>query len=100
MDKDDIKDKLTLIILVIICVAIVGTLLGLSSGIINQISEWLLSIFVGILLSAVAGSLVEAVSGNILKTIFLNIPIYGDFSISISAFAITTFVVKVMLFGF
>jgi len=89
-----------LIILVIICVAIVGTLLGLSSGAINQINEWLISIFIGILLSAVTGSLVEAVSGNILKTIFLNIPIYGDFSISISAFAIATFVVKVMLFGF
>lgn len=100
MDMDDIRDKLKLIIIVVIIVAIVGTYLGLSSGTINQIIEWLISIFIGILLSAVAGSLVEAVSGNILKTIFLNIPIHGDFSISISAFAIATFAVKVLLFGF
>ncbi|MBE3122656.1 MAG: hypothetical protein IMZ58_10695 [Thermoplasmata archaeon] len=99
MDMDDIRDKLTLIIIVIIIVAIVGTYLGISSGTINQINGWLISIFIGFILSTISGSLVEAVSGDILKTIFLNIPIYGDFSISISVFAIATFIVKVSLFG-
>lgn len=99
MDTRDLEEKLKLIILIIVFVAIIGTYLGLSSGTINWIIEWLISIFIGLLLSAVAGSLVEAFTSNFLKVIFLNIPIYGDFSISISAFTIATFIVKILLFG-
>jgi len=94
-----LEDKLNLIIVLIVIVAIVGAYLGLSTEAINQVIEWLISIFIGILLSSVAGSLIEAFTGNLLKKIFLNIPIYGKFKVSISAFAITTFVVKVLLFG-
>ena len=57
-------------------------------------------IMIGILLSAIVGSLVEAFTGSFLKKIFLNIPIYGDFSFSISAFTVATLVVRVLLFGF
>jgi hypothetical protein len=46
----------------------------------------------------VAGAIVEAFTGELLKKITLTITI-GDFSFSITAFAIATFIVKVWLFG-
>jgi len=94
------EDKLQLIIYVILVVAIVGSFLGLSSNTTNMIIQWLLSIFVGILTSMVVGRIVEAFTGNWLKMIFITIPITDNFSISISVFVITVFVVKFLLFGF
>lgn len=94
------EDRLQLIIYLIIFVAIAGSVLGLSADTTNKIIQWLLSIFVGILLSMVVGYLVEGFTGNILKKILITISITDDFSVSISAFAITTFIVKILLFGF
>jgi len=94
------EEKLQLIVYIIVFVAIAGSVLGLSADTTNQIIQWLLSIFVGILLSMIAGYLVEGFTGNLLKKIFITIPITDDFNISISVFTITTFIVKILLFGF
>jgi len=94
------EEKLQLIIYLIVIVAIVGSILGLSANTTNMIIQWLLSIFIGVLTSMVAGYLVEAFTGNLLKKILINIPITDDFNISISVFVITVFVVKILLFGF
>ena len=99
MKTKDLEDKTKLILLVIILVAVGGSYLGLSTDTINWINELLISMLIGLFLSAVVGSIIEAFTRDFLKTIFLNIPIFGDFSISISAFAIATFIVKVWLFG-
>ena len=96
----DSKEKLKLIIYLIVIVAIVGSFLGLSSNTTNMIIQWLVSVFVGILTSFIVGRLVEAFTGDLLKIILLNIPITDDFSISISVFVITVIVVKFLLFGF
>jgi len=94
------KEKLKLIIYLIVIVAIVGSFLGLSANTTNMIIQWLVSVFVGILTSFIVGRLVEAFTGNLLKIILINIPITDDFNISISVFVITVIVVKFLLFGF
>jgi len=94
------EEKLQLIIYLIVIIAIVGSILGLSVNTTNMIIQWLLSIFIGILTSIVAGYLVEGFTGNLLKKILINIPITDDFSISISVFVITVLIVKFLLFGF
>jgi len=91
-------DKLRLILYIIVLVAFLGAILNIPSALTNAIIQWLIGAFVGSLFSFVAGALVEAVSGDLLKTIALNIEIFG-FEFSITAFAITTFIVKVWLFG-
>lgn len=96
-DKTDI---LEVIVWLIFLVAFLGAFYNIPSGITNQIIQWLISIFIGTAFSIVAGTLVEALTGDHLKTILINIPIIGDFSISISLFAISTFVVKIWLFSF
>lgn len=92
-------DKLRLIIYLIALVAVIGAFLGIPTHITELAIQWLVSVFIGLVFSLVAGSLVEAFTGDLLKTITLTIPIKG-FNISISAFAIATFIVKVWLFGF
>ena len=94
------EEKLKLIIYLIVFVVIIGPLIGLSVGVTNQIIQWLVSIFIGVLTSVVTGSLIEAFTGNVLKKILINIEITDDFSLSISIFTITTFFVKIWLFGF
>lgn len=98
MDDDDIK-KLELIVYLIVLVAFLGAVFNIPSVLTNLAIQWLISAFVGSVFSLVAGALVEAFTGDWLKTITLTIEI-GDFHISITVFAIVTFIVKVWLFGF
>lgn len=97
--REEGTEKLKLIIYLIVLVAVLGALFNIPSYIIDVVVQWLASAFVGSVCSLVAGSLVEAFTGNILRTITLNIPIKG-FNISISAFAISTLIVRIWLFGF
>ena len=93
-----LKDKLELIIALVIVVVFLGALLNIPNDIVNQITAWLMSIFVGILLSGVAGTLVESFTGDFLKKISIPIEIFGV-KFSISLFIIATIVVKFLLFG-
>jgi hypothetical protein len=98
MDDNDVK-KLELIVYLIVLVAVLGAFLNIPSALTNMAIQWLVGMFIGSVFSLVAGELVEAVTGDWLKTITLTIEI-GDFHISITVFAIVTFIVKVWLFGF
>ena len=91
--------KLKLTIYLIVLVAVLSGLFNIPSHITDRVIQWLVSGFVGSVCSLVAGSLVEAFTGNILKTISLTISI-KDFNMSISAFAISTAIVRLWLFGF
>jgi len=95
---DELKGKIQLAITVLMCILIVGTLLGISAGTMNFIVGLFTSAIVGMFLSFIAGSLVEAFSGDTLKKYFLNIPITDDFSISVSFFFIATALVKLLIF--
>jgi len=96
MENDE---KLQLIIGIIIAVVLIGAFLNIPNDIINLIVEWLVSIFVGILLSMVSGAIVESFTGDILKKILIPIEIKG-IKFSISVFTITTFIAKIVIFGF
>lgn len=98
MEDDDIR-KLELIIYLIVVVALLAAFFNLPWAITNFIIQWLISAFIGSFLSLLAGSLVEAFTGDFLKKIAIQISIRG-FKVSITAFAIATFIVKVALFGF
>ena len=99
MVRDEDIDKLRLIILLFVLVAIVGTYLGVPFTVINQINEWLISIFTGMVISLVVNSFVEALTGDILKKYLITIPITGRIKISISLFTIATITVKYWWFG-
>ncbi len=96
---DDNPKKLELIIYLIVLVAVLGAVFNIPSALTNLAVQWLISAFIGSVCSLVAGSIVEAITGDLLKKITLTISI-DDFQISITAFAIATFIVKVWLFGF
>jgi hypothetical protein len=99
MNDNDKTKPLVLILYVIIIVAFLGAVFNIPSTLTNMVIQWLVGMFIGSIFSLVAGELVEAVTGDWLKTITLTIEI-GDFHISITVFAIVTFIVKVWLFGF
>jgi hypothetical protein len=97
--NDNNKTKtLELIVYLIILVAFLGAVFNIPFALTNMIIQWLVGLFVGSVFSLVAGALVEAFTGDLLKKITLTIEI-GDFHISITVFAIVTFIVKVWLFG-
>lgn len=91
--------ELEKILYLIVIVAIVGALFNIPSFLTNLAIQWLISSFIGSVFSLIAGTLVEAVTGDFLKTISFTVEIKG-FHFSITAFALTTFIVKVWLFGF
>lgn len=97
MSNRDVN-KLKLIIYAIVVIAIVGAFLNIPASLTNTAIQWLVGAFAGLVCSIVAGSLVEAFTGDLLKKIALNIEIYG-LGLSITAFAIATFIVKIWLFG-
>lgn len=99
MNANDKTKTLELIVYLIVLVAFLGAVFNIPFALTNVVIQWLIGMFVGSVFSLVAGALVEAFTGDLLKTITLTIEI-GDFHISITAFAITTFIVKVWLFGF
>jgi len=92
------KDKLELIVYLIVLVAFLGAVFNIPAALTNWVIQWLVGVFVGSVFSLVAGALVEAFTGDLLKTITLTIEI-RDFHISITVFAIVTFIVKIWLFG-
>ena len=98
MVKDKDIDKLRLIILSIVLVAVVGAFLGIPITITEWIIQWLASMVVGAFMSMIAGELVEAFTGDFLKTIALTITLLG-FEVSISAFFIAAVIAKYLLFG-
>jgi len=97
MNEED-KNKLQLIILLIVLVAITGAFLGIPQDWTNQIIQWLVSAFIGTVFSMVAASFVEAFTGDLLKKILITIEITDDIKFSISLFAIATIIVKYLLF--
>jgi len=99
MNGNDKTKTLELIVYLIVLVAFLGAVFNIPFALTNMVIQWLVSAFIGSVFSLVAGALVEAFTGDLLKTITLTIEI-GDFHISITAFAIATFIVKVWLFGF
>jgi len=100
-DEDSMREeetnKLELIIWLIVVVAVIGAFLNIPAHWINEMIEWLVSVFVGSVLSILAGSLVKAFTGDMLKKIFLCVSIKG-LDISISFFAIATYIVRLWLF--
>ena len=98
--NDNNKTKtLELIVYLIVLVAFLGAVFNIPFALTNMVIQWLVGMFVGSVCSLVAGALVEAFTGDLLKKITLTIEI-GDFHISITVFAIVTFIVKIRLFGF
>jgi len=97
MNDNDKTKALELIIYAIIMVAFLGAVFNIPFALTNMVIQWLIGMFVGSVFSLVAGALVEAFTGDWLKTITLTVEI-GDFHISITVFAIATFIVKYLLF--
>ena len=97
--NDNLANKIIAFIFLIAVVSIVGSYLGLSNETIETINQFIISFMIGFVFSTISGWIVESFTGDFLKKITLTIHIYKGFSISISVFFITTFIVKILLFG-
>lgn len=97
MDNDEVE-KLRLILLFIVLVAVAEALFGIPQDWTNAVIQWLISAFISGVFSVVAASLVEAFTGDLLKTILITINITRGVEFSISLFAIATIAVKLLLF--
>lgn len=96
-NKDRTKN-LELTAYLVALVVFLGAVFNIPSVLTNMAIQYLVGASVGSIFSLVSGYLVEAFTGDILKKITLTFKI-GDFHISITVFAIATFIVKVWLFG-
>lgn len=73
-----------------------GAFLDWSVDTTDQIIEWLISIFVGMLGMIVAGAIVKAFTGDILEKIKIPISLWG-FTFRVSVFTIVTLIVKIFV---
>ena len=84
------KEKILVVIVLIgLAQIVLGALLGLSAKIVSGVTGFLASLIPGILIGVIAGGLVEYFTGSSLKTTVFRFPM-----VSISAFAIVTFIVR------
>jgi len=97
MKRED-EDKLRLILLLIVLVALAGVAFGLPQFLTTWLIEWLISAFIGTVFSIVAASIVVGFTGDLLKGILITIKITDEIKFSISLFTIATIVVKYLLF--
>jgi hypothetical protein len=95
MSGKELQKLLFFIIIVVLMSAVFNLLAFLT----NFATQWLVSACVGLVVSLVAGMLVEAIPEDILKRISLTVEVKG-LNLSITAFALATFIVKVQLFGY
>ena len=93
----NLKEKIQLIILAIVVIAIIGILYNWSTHIIDLLINWSMAITISLILSTVAGKLIESFSGDLLKNIFFVVKLW-KFDVSISLFAILTIILKIWLF--
>lgn len=93
----NIKEKISLIIGVIIIIALLSTILGWSTNILTFAIKWGISIIIGIVTSGISGMIVESITNDWLKTITLTVEIKG-FEFSISVFFIVTILIEQLLF--
>lgn len=98
MKKEELRERVRLILLILVAIVIVGTYLGLSQETMKFIINLFQSIIISTFLSFIAGSLIEAFSRDMLKKYFLVISIKDEFSVSISFFVIATILLKFILF--
>ena len=92
-----LKEKIQLLLGVIIIIAIIATIYNWPTSIISLLINWSISIMLSLIISTIAGKLIESFSGDLLKNIFLVAKIW-KFDVSISLFTILTFILKVWLF--
>ena len=85
MRQED-KNRLQLIVLLVVVVVIASAFLGIPQDWTNQIIQWLASAFIGTFLSIYAAYFVELVTGDLLKNILMTIKITNGIKFSISLF--------------
>ena len=98
----ELKKDFQILIYGIILIALVGTLIGLSTNVIDNIINLFISAGIGLVFSAISGKIIELFSDDTLKEIFwmVEFEIFGyDVEIPISLFTISTILIKLWLFG-
>lgn len=100
MNKKGVEWTINIVILLIIILLFLDAIMEVPISVSNFINELIISVLTSAIFSAIVGTIVEFFTGNRLKKIFINIRITRKIRFSISAFIITTFIMKVMIFGF
>lgn len=97
-----VKKAFQILVYGIILIALIGTLIGLSTKIIDNIINLFISAGLGLVFSAISGKIIELFSDDTLKEIFwmVEFELFGyDIEIPISLFTISTILIKLWLFG-
>ena len=98
----EIKKALQILMYGIILIALVGTLIGLSSATIDKLINLFIPVAISLFLSALVGGIIELFSDDTLKEIFwiIDLDIWGfEIHVPISVFTILTIVIKLWWFG-
>ena len=98
----DLKKAIQIFFYGIILIALVGTLIGLSTKALDNIIGLFISLAVSLILSAFVGKIIEAFSDDTLKEIFwvVEFEVFGyEIELPISLFTILTIVIKLWWFG-
>ncbi len=97
-----IKKTFQILVYGIILIALVGTFIGLSINVIDNIINLFISAGVSLIFSAISGKIIELFSDDTLKKIFwiIEFEVLGyNLEIPISLFAIFTISIKTWWFG-
>ncbi len=91
--------SLLILIVVVILLGVFWLALNLPFFIIDQLLRWSWSALIGFFSSIAVANLVEFFTGDLLKKLSLTFSFKGV-KVSISAFTVTTLVIRIWLFGF
>lgn len=95
----DLKEEVAWAFAILIGFLVIAAYFNFSESSISFTVNIWTSIVIGFFTSAIIGTIVEVISGNILKTITLTFEIQKiGISFSVSAFAITVFILEKMIF--
>ena len=90
--------KFGIVIYIFVFLRILEVFFGWSPNTISMMTEWSISIGIGIIFSGISGEFVELLSGDFFKNLFRDVTI-GPFNFSILLFAFITSIVKLLLFS-
>ncbi|MBP7139403.1 MAG: hypothetical protein KBA47_00520 [Caldisericia bacterium] len=97
----EVKKSFKILIYGIILIALIGTLIGLSVKVIDNLIYLFISLGIGLVFSAICGGLIELFSDDNLKNIFwiVDFEVFDfEFHIPISLFTISTILLKILIF--
>ncbi|MFA5176373.1 MAG: hypothetical protein WC413_03905 [Candidatus Nanoarchaeia archaeon] len=98
----EVKRAFQILVYGIVLIALIGTLIGLSTKVVDNIINLFISAGLGLVFAAISGKVIELFSDDTLKEIFWTVEfeLWGyEIEIPISLFTIFTIIIRLWWFG-